>query len=289
MPVVQPCSAAAWRSWEHRRLNVYDCLGFGPYWEMDQQCPSRRLFGNRNIGQLDRCNLQVPGQITFDDTSAFLENWYARSDATEADLPVLEWAAHHTIVTLVIGDKPMWLKSLFDLLRAKPWVPPSRHLQPVTEEEEADRRWRHKHRAHTLRVPPRQFVSAHVEFFEDAQRDLVGIAPLTIWLHLEGDLRGASFQSRHDLTPVEWMERAAHDDQVAMAEVASWDPDLRQAVRDRFHEQRRHDLAWMVRRSDREHEQRRPRVGTMPDDDIDDTVGGFAPAGAGGLPIAIVR
>lgn len=73
---------------------------------------STRLFGNANIGRLDLCNLQVPGQVAGDEAFVIM-NWYTRT-AMENSRELDQYAAN-TYATLVVGDRPIWCAPLVNL------------------------------------------------------------------------------------------------------------------------------------------------------------------------------
>lgn len=83
------------------------------------------LFGSRNIGIFERCNMQIPGALSSDLTTV-IEHVYARTDAAPRDLvATLElhrWASH-AVVRLLVGDKPRRVFALADLLQERPWEP----------------------------------------------------------------------------------------------------------------------------------------------------------------------
>ncbi len=81
---------------------------------------STNLFGNANIGNLALTNMVIAGQIASDQTLVIL-NWYARSNVAEVgQSPALTaaWHAwkHATIVTLVVGTRPVMQRPLSDLM-----------------------------------------------------------------------------------------------------------------------------------------------------------------------------
>lgn len=250
-----------------RRVNAYDSV------RTDQGHPSMRLFGNANIGNLPRTNLQVPGQIALDD-HVVLDNWYARSDYLHGKMGMLE----HVRVTLVVGDKPQrgWERSLAELLAAKPWRPPERDLPQLlaegllTEEELADARWRARHGAQRVAVPVRQNLSVQLEVFGRAH-SLFGDAEFaaTIWIHLEGaTMRGPRIVDYRP--PIEILRDAMRDQPDAMAEVARWDPTMRDQVREDLHDIDRERLRALQAAAAAERAGRAPSVGVLPDAWIED-------------------
>lgn len=108
----------------YRSENYYDCTdvlrdGFGAYGGAGVS--SIRLFGHMNIGNVNLSNLQVPGQLV-SDRSFIVQRWYARSNLPDRqpcrDL-VKAWANAVNVV-MVIGNRPAWRLSLYELLMRMP-------------------------------------------------------------------------------------------------------------------------------------------------------------------------
>jgi hypothetical protein len=240
-----------------RRMNHWDSF------HSNDDSASVYLFGNRNVGLLSLCNLMVPGQIGSLDSGSRIENWYARTDANPAVIPYLLEAAQHVVLTLIMGDTPQlgWQRPLSDLLQAKPWVPPlrpgeteeadalalrvlgasERHGEEVTDEEDADARWRREHGAHAVNVPQRQHITVRVDCFhcvEQAIRRLGLPDPFRIWVHLEGETRCERYEDATDLLEAAVMRKAIRDDAAAMAVVAGWSEGRQARVRERLFDDR---------------------------------------------------
>lgn len=104
-----------------RSGNFFDSLSLE---EISQQ-RSIRMFGNQNVGHLGFTNLQVAGQLTFG--AAFIvTHWYARTDipwrvgsGDTAEL-LTAWS-NASMLTLNVGDRQVWMSSLYDLLRMWRW------------------------------------------------------------------------------------------------------------------------------------------------------------------------
>jgi hypothetical protein len=78
------------------------------------------LFGNRNIGITSRCNLQIAGQLSLDQTLVIL-SWYARTNLSEEPhSPDFSRAWHAWInatnAELVVGRRPVRQVPLVNLL-----------------------------------------------------------------------------------------------------------------------------------------------------------------------------
>jgi len=98
-------------------LNVYDSVTPGSIRTNERT----RLFGKMNLGDLGRSNLVVAGCLVPSDSSALLQNWYARTDIiVEREFlePWREWV-NATHITLVVGASPVHQLPLSDLLGRK--------------------------------------------------------------------------------------------------------------------------------------------------------------------------
>lgn len=182
---------------ETYRLNVYDAFrlgqeGVGPVGITSGYV---RLFGNLNLGRDAYCNLHVPGHIAVDQT-ATIEHWYARTDLVPDLLPAIVRAdfarfAATTVVTMRIGDKPSWRRSLAELLAERPWEPTSVTETRDPAEVAAMRARVEQRRAEgvvSVIVHVRQHLTVEVVAFQGQvlalERSLGG--PATFWVHLEG-------------------------------------------------------------------------------------------------------
>jgi hypothetical protein len=80
-----------------RIRQYYDCI------DLDENTmQSKRMFGNEHIGDAMRCNLQAPGQLTFDNTAVLLTSWWI----TTADWPGADEFFAQNWLTLVVGNRP---------------------------------------------------------------------------------------------------------------------------------------------------------------------------------------
>ena len=168
-----------------RHVNYFDSFSISgsSYGDDLQSTYSMRIFGNANIGNRNLCNLQVPGQLTFDhDEHVIVQRWYARTELESTALAKRWFENVHA--TLIVGDRYQWQLSLGDLMARRP--------RYVTE---------HEHQqifdpCPTI-IPPRQNMSMLVDAFngpvlEDLWSDFRSRqssqnrrTPL-VWIHLEG-------------------------------------------------------------------------------------------------------
>jgi len=72
---------------------------------------STRMFGNRNIGDARRTNLQVPGQFTFDDTPILITSWWI----TTVAWPRADEFFSRCWLTMVVGDRPEMMTPALEL------------------------------------------------------------------------------------------------------------------------------------------------------------------------------
>ncbi len=159
----------------------------GNYWDSvrfdEMRGFSRRLFGNSNVGNLDRCNLQVPGQIGNFDASFVIQRWYARTsispDLIRTYSVLMHWA-QRTYVHLVMGDKPQWMLPLYELFERRP---------RTTDADSASPR-RFSRDPWPLLVPVRQNISVTIDSFDSAGLEHLGYDGHAqgelVWIHVEG-------------------------------------------------------------------------------------------------------
>lgn len=81
------------------------------------------IWGHKNIGNIQFSNLQVAGSLVASDQTAYIQNWYARSnfvDVMSSDV-LKAWNAftHVTTVSMVMGCTPVAQLQLADLLHRK--------------------------------------------------------------------------------------------------------------------------------------------------------------------------
>lgn len=157
-----------------RQHNLYDCydVTVGEY--------SLRLFENRNVGNAELSNLQVPGQTHFEEGSEFvIQRWYART--TVPDSVIANAYFNSAQVTLVIGSRFIWQLSLAELLERRPRYREGVAVQPFDPFPAC--------------VPYRQIISVNVDRFGAQQREALAselaqrwnvAAPYRVWVHLEG-------------------------------------------------------------------------------------------------------
>jgi len=120
--------------YDSRYANFYDSMSLLPEYHVPcfgtyKTQNHTRLFGNSNVGQLDRCNLQVAGQLVSDQ---IWENkfWYADTQVYSDMADVLEYVFSKAVVTLVVGDRPSFQKKLIELIR---WPQPAEVFIPVRQ------------------------------------------------------------------------------------------------------------------------------------------------------------
>jgi hypothetical protein len=133
---------------------------------------SERLFGNSNIGDLRRTNLQVPGTLTFNEELVLLRRWYARTNlpSTAPFTEAFERWSQSVVIQVMIGDRYRWLANLSDLYLAR--RQPYEHLWPLTASSRVN-------------------VSVMVDVFDSEANDrlltMAESAPGSfVWVHLEG-------------------------------------------------------------------------------------------------------
>jgi hypothetical protein len=138
-----------------RSVNVWDSFGLLPNGQVGFAIQnSMRLFGNANVGNLNLCNLQVPGQIAAGGNhDVVITNWYARTTIPDASAQLqraLELFAHHTYATVQVGSRVRWSRSLFDLLRS--WRGDQDHQRGILP------LW-------PMHIPARENVSVQIDAF----------------------------------------------------------------------------------------------------------------------------
>jgi hypothetical protein len=94
---------------ERRHQPVWDTLVRSTGAPATAVGPSTRLFGNANVGQLDRTNLQVPGQLASDQTYVILalRAWLYFDGTNRRDLYLQ--TVSQLYFTLTLGDKPQFV------------------------------------------------------------------------------------------------------------------------------------------------------------------------------------
>ncbi|MCC7024564.1 MAG: hypothetical protein IT338_17185 [Thermomicrobiales bacterium] len=94
---------------ERRHQPVWDTLVRSTGSPTPAVGPSTRLFGNANVGQLDRTNLQVPGQLASDQTYVILalRAWLYFDGTNHRDLYLQ--TVSQLYFTLTLGDKPQFV------------------------------------------------------------------------------------------------------------------------------------------------------------------------------------
>lgn len=173
---------------EHVRDHVYDATFIAPH--------AGLLFGNANIGDKRKTNLQCPGQMP-GDTTFTMDNWYARTDFARTDEAARAFALlmAHSYAELTIGHKRCCQMPLDLLLKAAPWIPPTRLAQIQTPEEREDFVKTLDEGLKPLVIPPRQSFGVHVNFDTQRAFDFRWIAGIDtidlmtgplLWIHLEG-------------------------------------------------------------------------------------------------------
>lgn len=85
---------------------------------------NHRVFGNRNIGQLQLTNLQIPGCLGSSDSYCIVQRWYARTNLPlgdpEVNLRFMRWA-ENAVVGLIDGESRIrWRSPLADLILRRP-------------------------------------------------------------------------------------------------------------------------------------------------------------------------
>jgi hypothetical protein len=149
-----------------RRMVLYDSLEFGGV------VPARnstRLFGNANIGDYNRTNLEVPGQLA-SDQSFYIAGWHVVASDDSELLPHLERMLVDGMATLWLGDRPQTMRKLVELWR-EPC--PVEQILPIRQ---------------TFNVVVDFFGRAFNEFckrVDELRRDQER-EPFRIWINLEG-------------------------------------------------------------------------------------------------------
>jgi hypothetical protein len=94
---------------ERRHQPVWDTLVRSTGSPAIPVAPSTRLFGNANVGQLDRTNLQVPGQLASDQTYVILalRAWLYFDGTNRRDFYLQ--TVSQLYFTLTLGDKPQFV------------------------------------------------------------------------------------------------------------------------------------------------------------------------------------
>lgn len=151
------------------RMVWWDCLEFGEYPLVQI---TTRLFGNAHIGNYNLTNLQVAGQLAFDQT-AYLTGWHLSTNEPSGSslMPILERLLSEGVATMTVGDKPQGNRRLSAL-----WEEP----QPLGG----------------IIIPVRQNFGVRMDFYGkgfhkvrdvilDHRRDKER-GPLRIWINLEG-------------------------------------------------------------------------------------------------------
>lgn len=93
-----------------RVRQFYDSLDLTP-----ELMNSTRMFGNSNIGDARRTNLQAAGQLTFDDTPILITSWWI----TTTTWPRIDEFFAKTWFTLQVGDRPEVMTPGLELLRRR--------------------------------------------------------------------------------------------------------------------------------------------------------------------------
>jgi hypothetical protein len=135
-----------------RIRQFYDCFDLTP-----ELLTHTKLFGNNNVGNASRTNLQVAGQLTFNDTPMLITSWWI----TCPTWPRADEFFAKTCFTMVVGDKPEMLTPGLELVRRR---------QPLL-----------------VPVPPRRNFSVACDFY--AHRNEDGPWPLTavpVFVFIEG-------------------------------------------------------------------------------------------------------
>lgn len=125
-----------------------------------QQCS--RLYGNANIGNLNLCNLQIPGQLGCDQV-AYMRYWYVDTEVTEANADLLEEAFHNSVATVTVGNRPVAQLHLSEL------------FYDVCKLDEL--------------LPTRQNFSVELSFFSRANDILSNALKSPLRVHIEGALQ----------------------------------------------------------------------------------------------------
>jgi len=102
---------------ERRWAKIYDTLtgpDSGGYQGGVVQS-STNLFGNRNVGNYNLTNLQIAGQLASDQTF-YARSWHATVPFDKDVLDETNDLLRHTMITLVVGDRPQQEQRLVDLV-----------------------------------------------------------------------------------------------------------------------------------------------------------------------------
>lgn len=172
---------------QERRIDVYD--SFSPGHELTQV----RTLLLSSIQGGPYSNYAVAGCLSMGQT-VMIDHFYARTDLNSFAGPGVRRAfedwAHTTEVVFGMGDMPQRRWPMWSLLQEKPWVPPSRRGQRMTDDELAQLSTQREEGVRMVIVPIRQNVWFEVTSSPDqlgALRSAVagGRAPL-VWCHVEG-------------------------------------------------------------------------------------------------------
>ncbi len=174
-------------------VNYYDSVGLANNYNGYQGWQNGiKLFGNANVGDLHRTNMQAAGQFSRHDDPVVVQRWYARTNLpTTGELAdAFNLLAHSTAVTFVIGNRVSWQMSLFELLERRPRA--AEHADHVLGLADP---WPEI-------VPVRQNVAVQLDRFNDHAFQQVmnlltqssvfnsaeqfGLVPPLVWVHLEG-------------------------------------------------------------------------------------------------------
>lgn len=126
-------------SWDH----YYDTLPVGDGYQL-QAC--NRLFGNCNIGDYGKTNLQVAGFLASDQTFFFQSQYLTAEGFDEVQEPLVRQVLETSKFTSLMGDRPQAMYSGWDLF-----------TEP---------------RPYTAVLPVRQHVSVEVSFYSRAYAQL---------------------------------------------------------------------------------------------------------------------
>jgi hypothetical protein len=106
--------------------HAYDCAdigegGFVNSWGSGggRGSAQLRLFGNANVGSLELTNLQIAGQMGSDQTF-IVQRWYARHNFPDNLHDHIRAWANSVVATFVVGTRPIWQRSLYELFERRP-------------------------------------------------------------------------------------------------------------------------------------------------------------------------
>lgn len=100
---------------ETYKLNVYDAVQINAEHRHRWFGGRARMFGVEHVGNGMLTNLLSPGQLGGYDQTAYIQNWYARTNVPPC--LALDNFMHVAYAELVVGYKPEMKLPLFDLLR----------------------------------------------------------------------------------------------------------------------------------------------------------------------------